>query len=239
MLCFSNIHRLHKSITEKLPRGLYPIQVPADGNCFFSSISMALFGDITYSAALRLAAVCHAADHYNHYLEMVSYLLQIIIECPLYKLSLYFQYQSAVKDVGEAQQLLGTVVSSNRAYESRPTDHPTVIDLLHYMLRECTRDTAVLGRYSGQSSIIIMSDFHSHFFITIIWLFIIGLLQIQFTAGATGHPIRQFANMAEVQNQQLPTIYPCACMDHCMTSSQLFVLWECHNHILPLIPVGG
>ena len=55
----------------RIPDGFYALLSTADGNCFFNSISILLYGTEERSKYLRLAAVIHAVAHYEHYIKMV------------------------------------------------------------------------------------------------------------------------------------------------------------------------
>ena len=66
-----NIPSRQVNLSKRIPSGLYAIRASPDGNCLFHSVSIALFGSEEKSALLRLASVCHAAEHYEHYLKMV------------------------------------------------------------------------------------------------------------------------------------------------------------------------
>ena len=59
------------------------------------------------------------------------------------------QYQDVVNEVGEAQQLLCSMISSNVVYEQRPVDDPTVRQILEFMLQKEIHTTANPGAYSG------------------------------------------------------------------------------------------
>lgn len=64
---------------QRIPKGLHAVEVHGDGNCLFRSISVALFGTEKYSTLLRLAAVCHGVDHFNHYLDMVRSIRMCVV----------------------------------------------------------------------------------------------------------------------------------------------------------------
>ena len=59
------------------------------------------------------------------------------------------QYQDVVNEVGEAQQLLCSMISSDVVYEQRPVDDPTVSQILEFMLQKEIHTTANPGVYSG------------------------------------------------------------------------------------------
>ena len=68
----------------KIPKGFYAVRATANGNCLYNATSVALFGNESRSAELRLASVCHAVDHYDHYVDMVNIEARVIgYICPL------------------------------------------------------------------------------------------------------------------------------------------------------------
>ena len=60
------------------------------------------------------------------------------------------QYQGSIHEVGEAQQLLCSMISSDVIYEQRPVNEPTVTEILEFMLQKEIQATADLGAYSGE-----------------------------------------------------------------------------------------
>lgn len=58
-----------------IPNGLKPAFSTGDGDCLYNSVSIAVTGDEDQSLLLRLAAVLHAVEHFDHYLQMVCRLL--------------------------------------------------------------------------------------------------------------------------------------------------------------------
>lgn len=59
------------------------------------------------------------------------------------------QYKDVVTEVGEAQQLLCSMISSDALYEQRPVNEPTVAEILEFMLQKEIQATADMGSYSG------------------------------------------------------------------------------------------
>ena len=58
-----------------------------------------------------------------------------------------------MSDIGDAQQLLCTMISSDVIYDQRPTDEPDVIQLLEFMLKKEIHVTARVGAYSGDQCV--------------------------------------------------------------------------------------
>ena len=64
-------YRTKTALEGQLPAEYTPCTASTDGNCLFSSVSIALFGSEQYQAHIRYAAVFHAVQHFDHYFEMV------------------------------------------------------------------------------------------------------------------------------------------------------------------------
>ena len=59
------------------------------------------------------------------------------------------QYEEVITEVGEAQQFLCSMISSDTVYEQRPVNEPTVTEILEFMLQKEIQATADMGAYSG------------------------------------------------------------------------------------------
>lgn len=57
----------------RIPKGYALVQSTGDGNCLFNSVSTDVNGDESLGASLRLMAVLHAVQHFDHYTESVSF----------------------------------------------------------------------------------------------------------------------------------------------------------------------
>lgn len=112
----------------KIPKVFYAIRATANGNCLYNATSVALFGNESRSAELRLASVCHAVDHYDHYVDM---------------------YRGMLPTAGDAHQFLSQVVSADSIFDNRPQDKPTPDCIIHHMLLQEILEAAKLGAYSG------------------------------------------------------------------------------------------
>ena len=49
------------------------VQSTGVGNCLFNSVSIGLIGDESLGTSLRLVAVLHAVQQFDHYMEAVSF----------------------------------------------------------------------------------------------------------------------------------------------------------------------
>ena len=56
----------------QVPERFTPCLSRGEGDCLFCAVSIALFGNDRHHKDLRIAAICHAVLHFEHYLEMVS-----------------------------------------------------------------------------------------------------------------------------------------------------------------------
>ena len=56
----------------QVPERFTPCLFCGEGDCLFCAVSIALFGNDRHHKDLRIAAICHAVLHFEHYLEMVS-----------------------------------------------------------------------------------------------------------------------------------------------------------------------
>lgn len=65
------IGRRQHLLRDRLPTGLTPALTSSFGDCLFGAVSVCLFGNIEFEELLRLAAVMHGINHFDHYLEMV------------------------------------------------------------------------------------------------------------------------------------------------------------------------
>ena len=70
--CFLFSDRTQRRLSNCIPPGYHVIKSTGDGNCLFNSISIALCGDESLGAGLRLLAVLHGIGHFQHYLQMVN-----------------------------------------------------------------------------------------------------------------------------------------------------------------------
>ena len=142
--------RRQKQLSQQVPKGYYTAKTTGDGNCLYSAVSLSLFGEESHSPLIRLAAVCHAVEHFHHYSDMV-----IIAVFHLYnraiELELLLQYEKSLPDIGDAHQFLSSVMLSDLTFNARPVNNPTVCDLITYMLQKEIVATAHLGTFSGQS----------------------------------------------------------------------------------------
>ena len=55
-----------------------------------------------------------------------------------------------ISDVGQAVQFMSTVVRSDAIFDGRPSDDPSVKELLVYTLQAEIMSTANTGQYSGK-----------------------------------------------------------------------------------------
>lgn len=62
----------------------------------------------------------------------------------------FVQYEDSITEVGEAQQFVCSMISSDELYEQRPVDEPTVKDILEFMLQKEIQSTASVDAYSGE-----------------------------------------------------------------------------------------
>ena len=70
--------------------GYYTAKTTGDGNCLYSAVSLSLFGEESHSPLIRLAAVCHAVEHFHHYSDMV--IIAQSFTCTIVQLNLNFYY---------------------------------------------------------------------------------------------------------------------------------------------------
>lgn len=110
-----------------------------------------------------------------------------------------------------------TVVHSDTVFENRPSNSPTVEELIVYLLQEEIRNTAKLGEFSG-------------------------LLQVQFFAGSIQHPIQQHCQEQAGHGEYKHMLHPCACCE-VQQRQALHIMWVSMdplstsiNHIIPLLP---
>ena len=69
-------HNMRKYLLrEQVPANFTPCLSRGEGDCLFCAVSIALFGSDKHNKELRIAALCHAILHCEHYLEMVSKLM--------------------------------------------------------------------------------------------------------------------------------------------------------------------
>ena len=73
MYAYITLHRRQKGLRECIHRGYALVQSTGDGNCLFNSVSIGLIGDESLGTSLRLMAVLHAVQHFDHYMEAVSF----------------------------------------------------------------------------------------------------------------------------------------------------------------------
>lgn len=59
-------------LRKRIPAGYHVVKSTGDGNCLFNSVSTAISGDESFGPALRILAVLHGIEHFQHYLQMVS-----------------------------------------------------------------------------------------------------------------------------------------------------------------------
>lgn len=63
---------LQNSMTRVIPRGFTPLESTRDGNCLYSSASLALLGSSDASNLLRFSSVCCAVKNFTKYLNWVN-----------------------------------------------------------------------------------------------------------------------------------------------------------------------
>lgn len=83
--CYCN-HRRKHLLKKKIPAQFTPCFSRAEGDCLSCAVSTALSGSDIYQKELRIAAVCHAVLHCEHYLAMVR--LQTMLCTPIVHCSL-------------------------------------------------------------------------------------------------------------------------------------------------------
>ena len=60
------------STKKAIPRGFTPLESSREGNCLYSSASLALLGNYSASDLLRFNSVYFAVEHFTEYLNWVS-----------------------------------------------------------------------------------------------------------------------------------------------------------------------
>lgn len=58
-------------LAKRIPLGMHLLHSTMDGNCLFTSASVALIGDTSLGALFRLCSVSFAVEHFDHLLDMV------------------------------------------------------------------------------------------------------------------------------------------------------------------------
>lgn len=150
MYAYITLHRRQKRLRECIPRGYALVQSTGDGNCLFNSVSIGLIGDESLGTSLRLMAVLHAVQHFDHYMEAVSFACILsswhLIHCN-YPLT-QSQICPQLEDTGMAIQFLASV-STDEAFQNRPKMFPTKEELGCYTLQQETMQTSKLNSFSG------------------------------------------------------------------------------------------
>jgi hypothetical protein len=121
-------HSRQGDLTERVPSGFHLVKATGDGNCLFHSASISLVGEEQLSNKLRLYSVLQAVLHYDEYMK---------------------KYTSLATTLELAQEYLKEYCT-DEVYLRRPKgDGVTCMELIQFMLREETQNTAKLGAYSG------------------------------------------------------------------------------------------
>lgn len=144
------IYHLAKRLRECIPRGYALVESTGDENCLFNSVSIGLIGDTSLGTFLCLITVLHAVQHFDHYMEAVSFGCILppwdLIHCnyPLTQSQIFPQ----LEDPGMAIQFLASV-STDEAFQNRPKMFPTKEELVCYTLQQETMQTSKLNSFSG------------------------------------------------------------------------------------------
>ena len=150
MYAYITLHRRQKRLRECIPRGYALVESTGDGNCLFNSVSIGLIGDESLGTFLRLITVLHAVQHFDHYMEAVSFGCILpswdLIHCN-YPLT-QSQISPQLEDPGMAIQFLASV-STDEAFQNRPKMFPTKEELVCYTLQQETMQTSKLNSFSG------------------------------------------------------------------------------------------
>ena len=96
----------------------------------FGAISVSLFGNLDYEKILRLAAIVHGVNHYEHYLEVVTAFLLILTL--LYMLDM--QFTEKIETISDAVQFLATVASNEGILKECKFEMQTPAQVIEYTL---------------------------------------------------------------------------------------------------------
>lgn len=146
LLYINQIYRREHMLKDRIPSGLTPALTSSFGDCLFGSVSVCLFGTIEYEKVLRLAAIIHGIDHYDHYLEMVR------LRCTKKGLdsnAVVIQFVEKIESISDAVQFMSTTVSCDDILENSIFESQTPSQVINYTLTNELRATAKVGCYSG------------------------------------------------------------------------------------------
>lgn len=145
------------------------------------------------------------------------------------------QYASQIEDISEAQAFVSAVASSDSIFNSKPSD-ATVAEMLHYILEKEISTTTISGSYSGDLIKLLEMQ------LLVGSLIVLGMLQIQFLAGAVGVAIQQHVEEDDQASLSKLTLFPCCFSDDVTI---IHIMWvkmtrqsRDMNHIVPLLPEG-
>ena len=140
--------RIQRSLSDVIPTGFTALRSTEDGDCLFTSASLALLGNESASSLLHFISLCSAVDHFSDYLKLVGEQPKVHY-CIIIQFCNYMQYVAELKEPDSAQQFVCTMASCDLTFLNRPQDNPTTECLIKYILMEEICTTAHCGAYSG------------------------------------------------------------------------------------------